>query len=659
MATTSGVTSGGMIDVNGLVNSLMTVERRPINQLSAKQSSFQAKLSAVGNIKSAVSAFQTSLSSLVNASSFQTMSATSGDATVFAASASASARAGSHTIEVTKLAQAQRLATAGQVSSTAAVGSGTLTFDFGTISGGTFDAVSGKYTGAGFASNGTGAKTVTIDASNNSLQGIRDAINAANLGVTASIVNDGSGAPYRLALSSAAMGSSNSLKISVAGDAALSNLLAQDPAGTQKLSETMTAQNAQIKVDGISVSKASNTISDAISGVTLNLKKIGTSPVALDIASDSSNVTKSVQGFVDGFNTLNKALNSALASGVVGSSAPLHGDAMVRNLQSQLRSIVGTAVSGTGSSVNSLTQIGVTFQKDGSLALDSTKLSAALSKSASDVIGVFAAAGTVTDSLTSYRSASVNTKAGSYALNVSQLATQGSAVGSTAAGTTITAGVNDTVNLTLNGVAASITLGAGSYTADTLAAEVQAKINGSGALSAVGASVGVTQSGGVLTITSGQYGSSSSVAITGGNGASGLLGTATSTSGVDVAGTIDGQAATGSGQVLRSTTGNSDGLSVNILGGAIGARGTASYSQGVAYQLNQLASSVLGVEGALTTRTTSINSSIRDIGKQIDSMNTRMTVIEARYRKQYAALDKMLGSMTATSNYLSQQLSKL
>lgn len=657
---TSGVTSGGMIDVNGLVNSLMTVERRPVNLLTTKQSSFQAKLSAVGTVKNAVSTFQGAMSSLASASGFQTISAASGDSSVFSATASSTSTAGSYSIEVTKLAQAQKLATSGQISTTAAIGSGTLTFDFGSITGGTFDAVTGKYAGASFANNGSGSKSITIDASNNSLQGIRDAINAAKMGVTATIVNDGSGTPYRLALSSNSMGSSNSMKISVAGDAALSNLLAHDPAATQNLAETSTAQNAQLKVDGISISKASNTISDVISGVTLNLKKISTSAVSLDVASDSNGVTKSVQSFVDAYNTLNKTLNSALASGVVGSTAPLHGDSMVRSLQSQIQGIMRTTLSSNGSSVNSLSHIGVSFVKDGSLSLDTTKLNAAVSANPKSVAGIFAATGSSTDSLVSFSMGSVSTVPGSYAVAVSQVATQGSLAGSAAAGTTITAGVNDAVNLTVDGVSASITLSAGTYTAASLTAEVQAKINGSATLVAAGVSVNVKENAGVLAISSGKYGSASSVAITGGNGANGLLGgTPQQTNGVDVAGTIDGQAASGTGQSLYSTSGNSSGLSLIVNGGTLGNRGTVNYSQGYAYQLNKLATSVLSTDGAMTTRTNSINNSIRDIGKQIDSMNTRMTVIEARYRKQYAALDTMLSSMTSTSNFLSQQLSKL
>lgn len=474
MATTSSITSGGMIDVNGLVTSLMSVEKRPVDLLTAKQTSFQAKLSAVGNIKSAVSSFQSTMNSLSNVNSFQTTTATSGDSSVFSAVAGSSATAGTYSVEITKIAQAQKLATTGQASATTAIGTGTLSFDFGSIAGGTFNPVTGTYSGAGFTSNGSGVQTVTIDATNNTLQGIRDAINTAKIGVSASIVNDGSGTPYRLVLSSTTTGGSNSMKISVGGgDPALTSLLAQDPAGPQSLAETATAQNAQLKVDGISISKSSNTITDAIPGITLTLKKPSTSAIPLDVATDNGTLTKSVQSFVDAYNTLNKSLSTALASGVIGSTAPLHGDSLLRSLQSQVSSVLRTALPSPSGAFDSLSQIGVSFQKDGSLALNTTKLNDAISLHASDIAKVFTTSG------------------------------------------------------------------------------------------------------------------------------------------------------------------------------------------GYADQLNKLATAALATDGSLTNRTAGLNSSIRDIGKQIDSMNVRMTVIEARLRKQYSALDAMLGNMNTTSNYLTTQLSKL
>ncbi|MDH4284429.1 MAG: flagellar hook protein, partial [Gallionellaceae bacterium] len=213
------------MDVNSIVSQLMTVEQRPLLALARKEASYQAQLSAYGSIKGALSSFQSAVSGLSNASRFQGLTATSSDTSIITASAASSAVAGAYSIDaITSLAQAQKLAAAGQASSTAAIGTGTLTFDFGTISGGTFSSVTGKYTGATFTSSGAGTKTVTIDATNNSLQGIRDAINAAKIGVTATIVNDGGASPYRLALSSDSIGKTNSIKISVAGDAGLSSL---------------------------------------------------------------------------------------------------------------------------------------------------------------------------------------------------------------------------------------------------------------------------------------------------------------------------------------------------------------------------------------------------------------------------------------------------
>lgn len=266
IAATSA-TSSTNINVSGIVSQLMSLEQRPISLLNAKEASYQAKLSAYGSISGALSGFQGAISILNSAIRTQALSATSSDSTTLTASAASTAAAGVYGIDITALAQAQRLVAAGQVSDTTTIGLGaatTVTFDAGTISGGAFDPVTGTYTGAAFASNGGVTHTVTIDSSNNTLQGIRDAINKANVGVTASIINDGSATPFRLVLSSSTTGVANSTKITVTGDATLSTLLAQDPAAGQNLSQTTAAQNAALKINGIALSKSSNTITDAI-----------------------------------------------------------------------------------------------------------------------------------------------------------------------------------------------------------------------------------------------------------------------------------------------------------------------------------------------------------------------------------------------------------
>lgn len=664
VTTTASATTGTSIDVNSIVNQLMTVEQQPITKLSVKEASYQAKLSAFGTIKSALATFQTALQGLSNASKFQAVNATPSDATIFSATAASTAIAGSYSLDITSLSQAQKLVASGQTSSTAAIGAGaatTVTFDFGSISGGTFSTVTGVYTGAAFTSNGNATKSITIDSTNNSLQGIRDAINAGKMGVTATIINDGSGTPYRLALSSDNNGANNSLKISVTGDTAVSNLLANDPAGIQHLAETVTAQNANFKVNGVTVSKSSNTIFDVIPGVTLNLNKTTTSTTSLTVVRDTAAISNSISGFVKAYNDLSSTLTTVSAYNPASKTgALLQGDSTVRSLQSQLRAALTTTITGTSGALTTLSQVGVSFQKDGSLTLDNIKLGNAISNNFNDIAGLFAAVGNATDSLVSFNSASSTTKPGNYAVNISQLATRGSTIGSAAANTTITAATNDTLNFTINGVSTSVTLTAATYTAQSLAAELQSKINSASELSAAGISVAVTQNAGVLSVTAANYGSGSSVAITGGNGALDLMGGAPiQTAGVNVAGTIGGITATGSGQTLTATSGDPQDLSISINGGVLGARGVLNYSQGYAYSLNKWSTSILAGDGVLVSRTNGINKSITDIGNRRTILQARLVGIEQRYRMQYSALDAMLTSMNQTSTYLTQQLANL
>lgn len=652
---------GSNLDVNSIVTQLMAIERQPLTSLARKEAGYQAQLSAYGTLKGALSSFQSSVRALSDVSKFQSVKATPADATVLGASASSIAVPGTYSVEVTKLAQSQKLVATGQASATAVIGTGTLSFDFGTISGGTFDAPTGKYTGAAYASNGAGIKTVTIDASNNSLAGIRDAINNAKIGVSATIVNDGGASPYRLALTSTSIGKTNSVKISVVGDAALSNLLAHDPAATQNLSETATAQNAELKVDGVAVSKTSNSISDVIQGVTLNLLKtnVGT-PTVVTAARDTASVTSAVNAFVKAYNDINKNLSDASAyNATTKQAAILQGDSAVRSIQSQLRNTLTTALSGIGGSYTTLSQIGIAFQKDGTLAVDSSKLQSAIDNNFNDIASLFAATGKVSDSLVNYTGATASTKPGAYALTVSQLATQGNVLGSGAAGLTID-GTNDSLSMTVDGVTATVTLSAGTYTAAALAAEVQSKINGASVFSTEGISLAVTQTGGILTLTSNRYGSASNVSLAG-SGAVNLLGAApTGTPGVDVAGTINGVAATGSGQYLTGVSGyDAEGLKVLVSGGLLGNRGTVNYSQGYAYKLDKQVDSLLSSTGPISSRTDGINRTIKDIGNRREVLNQRMVDIEKRYRAQFTALDTLISSMTQTSNFLTQQLASL
>jgi len=650
---------GSKLDVNGIVTQLMRVESRPLTQLDTREISFQAKLSAFGSIRSALSQFQVAMSGLSVASRFEGSTATSTDPAAVAAVSTARAPAGSYSVEVSELAQNQRLVAAGQATTTANIGAGTLTFDFGTISGGSFDPLTGKYAGAGFSSAGGGVRTITIEPGSGSLGDIRDAINAAGIGVTASIVNDGAASPFRLVLSSERTGAASAMKITVSGDAALEGLLGQDPAGAQNLTQTAAARNAALTINGIAVTKPANTVSDALEGVTLTLSKTNVgAPATIVVARDSGKAVAAGETFVRAYNELQKTLTDVSAfNAETRTGAVLNGDPAVRALQNQLRAIFNQPLGGTGSSLRTLSDVGIAFQRDGTLLLDAARMNRALAANPGRIASLFAPVGSSTDPLVEFVSARPGVTAGSFAVDVAQLASRGTGNGIAAAGLTITAGVNDTLELTIDDTAFSITLAAGTYaSAGALATELQGRINGAAALQAAGRGVQVSEAAGVLTVTSNTFGTASRVILAGGNALADLFGgSPVRADGIDVSGTIDGVAATGSGQMLMSASG----LSVRVLGGELGPRATVDYTVGYASQLSGFASAQLGVDGSLSGRTEGINRSVSTIADQRSAMRRRLEGVEQRYRAQFGALDVLIGNLSQTSEFLSQQLSIL
>ena len=661
MISAPGIGSG--LDVNGIVSQLMASERQPLAALAKQEAAYNQKLSAFGQVRSALASFQTAMQGLSNGSKFQALSATSSDTKVLTASASGKATAGSYQIEVQQLAQQHKLASNGYATTDAVIGSGTLTIQFGTYDSGlnTFTANAAKAT-----------QSLTIDPANNTLGGIRDAINSAKAGVTATIVNDGSASGNRLVLTSTDSGAANSLKISVSDsdgnnlDSSGLSALAYDPTvgatpdSGKNLGQVAAASNALLTIDGIAVSKSGNTISDAITGVSLTLAQtnVGQS-LSLNVSRDTKTITDAVQSFVTAYNGASGTLKKLTAfNGVGAQNGILLGDSTARGIQVQMRNMLNTSVD-SGGALTTLSQIGVSFNRDGTLELDNTKLNTAIDTNFDGISALFSKAAKATDSLVSLSTSTSKTQPGNYAVNVSQLATRGDTVGSQAASLTVTAGSNDQLDLTVDGKAISITLGAATYaSADALAAEIQSKINGA---TGTAGGVLVSQSGGVLSVLSARYGSTSQAAVTGGNGLASLLGAApVTTNGADVAGTINGITATGNGQTLTSAAGiASEGLGLRINGGVLGSRGNVTYSTGYAYQIDQYLKTVLGDEGSLKARTSGIDSSIKNIDQRQLQMESRLAQIEKRYRAQFSALDAMLSSMNNTSSFLSQQLANL
>ena len=395
MAAVSSLGIGSGLDLNTLLAGLKTAEQAPLGAIQAQQTSYTSKLSAYGQLNSALSALQTAAAALAKPALFEGVKVSSTATDVVTATALSTAASGSYALNVTQLTQAQSLATAGVASTTSAIGGGTattVTLDFGTLSGGTLDPATGKYTGATFTADTTRtAASVTIDASNNTLAGIRDAINgSASIGVTASIVNDGSATPNRLVLTSKQSGETSSMRIAVAGDAALSGLLANDPAGTPaaQLQQTVTAQNTKLTVNGIAITSATNSVAGAIQDVTLTVATVGAS--TLSVQKDTDNAGNAIATFVNAYNSLQSVATKLTAFNATSKSgAVLLGDSTLRNIQVRIRSALTTAQTPDGSGLATLSQIGIGFQKDGTLSFDATKLRTVLDSQMSGVSNLF------------------------------------------------------------------------------------------------------------------------------------------------------------------------------------------------------------------------------------------------------------------------------
>jgi len=664
MTTITSLGVGSGLDLQGLVDALVQTERAQLEgPLDRREAGFEAELSAYGSLKSSLSTFQGSLSGLMTAADFNKSSLASSNSDVFTASASGNVSPASYDIEVDHLASAHKLATAAFANKTDPVGTGELTFRFGT-----YDSDADEFT----ANPDKAIGTVTIDGTNNSLQGIRDAVNAADIGVSASIVNDGSG--YRLLFKSDDTGAANSLEITVddTGDnkdrdnAGLS-MLAYDPTrdvgNGKNLTQTSEALDALFSIDGLQMTRAGNSVSGAIEGVTLELKgETSGSPERLSVDHDLAGIKTAVNNFVSGYNTLTGSLeylagyNEAEQQGGV-----LMGDSITRSITNQMRNILTGAVSGLSGQYTALSQLGISTQLDGSLELDTAVLSEALENDYQAVSRVFAATGVASDSLINYVGADDDTQPGDYAVEITQVATQGRYTGGGVAdhGIDIKNG-DDTFEIKVNGIqSGTIALTKKKYDTSTeLAAEMQSRINADSALKDAGISVTVSYVTDHFEVTSSNYGSASKVEFTAVESNKLGLAVGAGVDGLDVTGSIGGVAGIGFGQSLRGV-GDAEDLQLEILGGAIGARGSVSFSRGIADQMNSFLDLYLGADSLIDVRTKGIETSMNGIDDQRDQVDVRMAAFQARYVAQFTALDLMLSQLQSTSSYLTQQLQSL
>lgn len=374
MASITAAGTGSGLDIENIITKLTEAERAPKQaRLDLRETEIQAEISAFGSLKSALSDFRKSLSGLTSLTGLAARAATSSNADSFTVSADSDASVGTSQIEIVNLASAHKMvSTASYAGGTAAVGAGTLTLSQG----------------------GTSFDVEIVGGQNNTLAGIRDAINDAtdNTGVTASIltVSDGAGGTIsKLVLSADDTGEEGEITVTVAGDSD-----GNDTDGTglsafinANMEEKSTATDALIRVDGFDVTSTTNVFEDAIQGVTITALEANPGVnETLSVSIDKTTIKENLASFVENFNTLSDTLNYLTDYDQETKEAGLlTGDITVRTIESQIRRTITSALSELDGDYTSLASLGITTQRDGTLALDSTKLDKALTASFDDV----------------------------------------------------------------------------------------------------------------------------------------------------------------------------------------------------------------------------------------------------------------------------------
>ncbi len=670
--TSTGIGSG--LDIEGLVTQLVQAESQPVElRIAREESQLQAELSAYGTLKGAIAGVQNAVSGIKNISSFQKKSVDLGNSDAFTATASTNAPVGSFAIEVSQLAAAHSLASSAYTAATDVVGTGTLTIKFGTT-----DYNAGTDTYNGFTLNSSSQTlSITVDSTNNTLEGIRDAINDAAAGVTAVIVNDGTG--YRLLINSGSTGAENSLEVTVTADGdgndtdtgGLSALAFN--ASATNLSQTVAASDAQIKVNGLSVSSASNTVTDIIDGITMTLSDVTTAPVTMTVSRDVKSVTSAIETFVNGYRAFSAVVGQLSAfDKESGTGSILIGDTTLRTAASRMRQVINNPVENFSSAFSTLSEIGITTDANGSLNIDSTKLNQVVEDNFDAIAGLFSAFGQIDDKNIQFSGSGSAAKPGEYDVNISTLATQGSLTGNGVLPDFSTSSLtiddtNDSITFKIDGVQGSaITLTQGVYTSGlSLAQELETRLNGVTEFKDAGIAVAVSYDSvnNTLTVTSDRYGSSSIVEVTSIDASTApSIGftVAAGAAGQDVVGTIGGLAATGDGQKLTGAAGSdAEGLVILVTGGSTGIRAPIRFSRGIGDQLDVLVTDMLATDGLLDARTSGINATLDGLKEDLADHRLRMASVEARYRAQFSALDALVAQLQSTGSFLTSALSSL
>ena len=407
------------LDTQDIINKMVSLEARSMDLVEAKKQIEQQKLASFQELKNRLQTFKSVVTTLntqsrfiVNKSVFSNNSFSDSNKVVDITTTS-SASSGTYSLIVNNLATESKLITSGYAGTTTSIASGTVTIAIGS----------------------SASSTVTIDSTNNTLDGLRLAINNLGLDVKASFLNDGDTTnPYRLLISGTQTGSS--------GTVTMNHTTTQTPFSSASagvsFETTQTARDASLLLDGVSISKSSNTVTDVISGAALKLQSAGSGTISL--STDTEAITTKVSDFVDEYNEISLYLSEQLAlDSETAETGILFGNFAVQNLQQILRSSISGEITGINGDYTYLSQIGITTQSDGTLILDTDDFSNALVGDIENVSQLFSSNGSVTNSSVAYVGFTSDTKSGYYDIQVSngvpQLSNSGASTFTNASGT--------------------------------------------------------------------------------------------------------------------------------------------------------------------------------------------------------------------------------
>lgn len=372
MATLSspGIGASGL-NVKEIVSQLVALEKKPLDTLKLQAATVQTKISTFGQIKSLVSTLSDAAGRLASVTGWNAVSASSSDTKSVTATAIGGTLPTSFNVEVQSLAKAQAQASAALLPVGGTLGAGTLRLELGKWS-----VAPASFT----PSSGTPVE-ITI-AAGDKLADIASKINGANAGVTASVLTDASG--ERLLLNGRNTGEESGFRLSVLepGDTNPASAGNTDATGLSRLvsgaTRTQDAADARATVNGIAVRSATNTFANTVSGVTFKAEQVTTAPVAVTVTRDTATVQKNIEAFVKAYNEINQILNEATKyDGATKSAGLLQGDSTAIALQNSLRAAV-QSVNEDGGAFKRLADVGISIQRGGDLAIDSSKLSKAL-----------------------------------------------------------------------------------------------------------------------------------------------------------------------------------------------------------------------------------------------------------------------------------------